>query len=168
MTGGSGAPWWGVPVIAGGFLIIGALIGFYFNGVLDSRRAERALAERFYEKVLDYSSTMTNAADEMFGATTAYATYLELSTSGEHRTTLETELSKQMVGHLTVLVEVHSSLLLVAPNAIRAAAMDLMKSTHKLFQYDHDPAALKSASVELKVADEAFQRAVRTQFGIID
>ena len=35
------APWWGVPVVAGTFLIVGAVVGFLFNWLTDSRRAKR-------------------------------------------------------------------------------------------------------------------------------
>ena len=35
------APWWGVPVVAGTFLLVGAVVGFFLNRLQESRKYER-------------------------------------------------------------------------------------------------------------------------------
>ena len=46
------APWWGVPVIAGIFLLLGGLAGYYFNLKSDARRFARDDALRSREEAL--------------------------------------------------------------------------------------------------------------------
>ncbi|AKV87172.1 hypothetical protein AKG07_13700 [Microbacterium sp. CGR1] len=55
MTAVSAAPWWGVPVIAGGFLILGAVLGFLLNRLQDNRRAKREHEQRWYDHIRDLS-----------------------------------------------------------------------------------------------------------------
>jgi len=50
------APWWGVPVIAGSFLVIGAALGFAFNWLLESRKAKREDKLRWHELVRKLSA----------------------------------------------------------------------------------------------------------------
>lgn len=42
----NGAPWWGVPLMAGIFLLIGALVAFLSTRASDGRKAKRDKAER--------------------------------------------------------------------------------------------------------------------------
>lgn len=56
------APWWGVPVVAGGFLLIGALLGHQFSKRQEDRKAERALAERYMDQRLEHCSDLLEAA----------------------------------------------------------------------------------------------------------
>jgi hypothetical protein len=41
------APWWGVPVIAGSFLIIGGLLAFLYSLITEGRKAKREDVRRF-------------------------------------------------------------------------------------------------------------------------
>lgn len=50
------APWWGVPVVAGSFLVIGAVLGFWFNRLQDDRKAKREHDQRWYEHVRSLSA----------------------------------------------------------------------------------------------------------------
>ncbi|WP_439692677.1 hypothetical protein ACRQ4B_17570 [Curtobacterium sp. SP.BCo] len=50
------APWWGVPVVAGFFLIVGAVLGFYFNRLRDKREADREKYQRWDQNVLNHTS----------------------------------------------------------------------------------------------------------------
>jgi len=45
------APWWGVPVVAGSFLLGGAILGFLFNRANDKRRAKLEADIRWHELV---------------------------------------------------------------------------------------------------------------------
>ena len=45
------APWWGVPVVAGSFLLGGAVLGFLFNRANDKRKAKLEADIRWHELV---------------------------------------------------------------------------------------------------------------------
>ena len=51
-------PWWGVPVIAGSFLILGAVLGFLFNRANDKRKAKLEAAVRWHELVRTLSAAV--------------------------------------------------------------------------------------------------------------
>ncbi len=53
---GSSAPWWGTPLIAGIFLILGAVLAFVFNSIQDSRKARREKQQRWDQNVLAHAS----------------------------------------------------------------------------------------------------------------
>ncbi len=59
------APWWGVPVVAGSFLIIGALLGFLFNWVLEGRKASRAEAIRWDADLRKYAAELIECVYEL-------------------------------------------------------------------------------------------------------
>lgn len=58
MGGGDGAPWWGVPVIAGLFLLIGGYLSYLWARSNDKRRAEaertNALTEELVERSVEF------------------------------------------------------------------------------------------------------------------
>lgn len=54
-----GAPWWGVPVVAGAFLLLGAILGFLFNWFLEGRKQKRELRARWDANLLDHTSAVT-------------------------------------------------------------------------------------------------------------
>jgi hypothetical protein len=51
-----GAPWWGVPVVAGVFLVVGATLGFFFNWLLEGRRARREDQHKWDERLVDHAT----------------------------------------------------------------------------------------------------------------
>ncbi|MDN4647246.1 hypothetical protein [Curtobacterium sp. PsM8] len=57
------APWWGVPVVAGCFLIVGAVLGFFFNRLQDKHRADREKLQRWDQNVLDHTSRVVLLAE---------------------------------------------------------------------------------------------------------
>jgi hypothetical protein len=50
------APWWGVPVIAGGFLVVGAFLGFLFTRANDKRREKRLHHEAVAKETMDIAA----------------------------------------------------------------------------------------------------------------
>jgi hypothetical protein len=68
----TGPPWWGVPVLAGGFLVLGAILGFVFNSINDSRRARREDQNRWRDEVYRLGSEALELCidlrDEVYGA----------------------------------------------------------------------------------------------------
>lgn len=63
----TGAPWWGVPLMAGVFLLIGAVIAFLSTRASDSRKAKRDKAERIMIDTrsvgLEYLEAATHMAE---------------------------------------------------------------------------------------------------------
>lgn len=57
------APWWGVPVVAGCFLIVGAVLGFFFNRLQDKHRADREKLQRWDQNVLGHTSRVVLLAE---------------------------------------------------------------------------------------------------------
>ncbi|WIB34418.1 hypothetical protein [Curtobacterium sp. MCSS17_005] len=57
------APWWGVPVVAGAFLIVGAILGFFFNRLQDKHRADREKLQRWDQNVLGHTSRVVLLAE---------------------------------------------------------------------------------------------------------
>ncbi|CAN7151616.1 hypothetical protein LJR044_002483 [Microbacterium foliorum] len=59
------APWWGVPVVAGSFLLIGAALGFLFNWLLENRKQSRAEAIRWDSDIREYAADLISAARKL-------------------------------------------------------------------------------------------------------
>ncbi len=64
---GISAPWWGVPVIAGLFLITGGFLTFLFTRSNDDRNASREQAAAWNEDLLDRGAQLLDAADAVRG-----------------------------------------------------------------------------------------------------
>ena len=60
------APWWGVPMIAGGFLILGGVLTFVYTYINDFRKDRREDRRRFDEKTLDSAAQIASRAREIF------------------------------------------------------------------------------------------------------
>lgn len=58
-----GVPWWGVPVIAGAFLIVGAALGFWFNWILEGRRARREDLRKWDDRILELTVDVAAKVD---------------------------------------------------------------------------------------------------------
>lgn len=56
-------PWWGVPVIAGLFLLTGGFLTFLFTRSNDARKAAREQAATWSEDLLDRGARLLDAAD---------------------------------------------------------------------------------------------------------
>jgi hypothetical protein len=56
------APWWGVPVVAGAFLLIGGLLTFLFNFALDRARARRESRQRWDGALLEAGAELLQTA----------------------------------------------------------------------------------------------------------
>lgn len=59
---GESAPWWGVSLIAGGFLVLGAVLAFVFNVVQDARRTRREDHQRWDARLLEHSPKIVELA----------------------------------------------------------------------------------------------------------
>ena len=59
------APWWGTPLIAGGFLVIGAVVAFVSSYVVKKRELERLDQARWDTEILDTSVELINQARKL-------------------------------------------------------------------------------------------------------
>lgn len=66
IVGESSAPWWGVPVIAGCFLLLGAVLGFIFNRLNDRHRERREARTRWHDLVRELSAEIVTGADRVW------------------------------------------------------------------------------------------------------
>ncbi|GAA1230106.1 hypothetical protein JOF42_000351 [Microbacterium phyllosphaerae] len=60
---GSEAPWWGIPVVAGCFLIIGSVLSFLFTRRNEDRKSERDARYQANQLLLDAGAELLAAGD---------------------------------------------------------------------------------------------------------
>lgn len=108
IVGNGGAPWWGVPVIAGVFLIVGAALGFWFNWLIEARKQRLADAVRWHNDIREHVAELLAAAEVVFkerlsqaafGAGFAAASRHELAamSDGERERTLDGRSAEEYV-----------------------------------------------------------------------
>ncbi|MCS5524656.1 hypothetical protein NY551_18135 [Curtobacterium flaccumfaciens pv. oortii] len=61
----SGPPWWGVPVIAGIFLLAGACLGFVFNRSIERTRSAREDRTRWHDTVRELAGEIVALGDDL-------------------------------------------------------------------------------------------------------
>jgi hypothetical protein len=71
-TAVNAAPWWGVPVVAGAFTIIGVLAAQWTAWVLDRKRGHREDAKRWHSDRRATYATYVAAMDKVFVAASRY------------------------------------------------------------------------------------------------
>lgn len=59
-------PWWGVPVIAGSFLVLGAVLGFIFNRLNDKRRERRETRTKWHGLVRELAAEVITHTDRVW------------------------------------------------------------------------------------------------------
>lgn len=62
MIGGATAPWWGVPVVAGTFLVLGGVLSFLFTRWNDSAKYERERSHQRVKELVELGAQVTTAA----------------------------------------------------------------------------------------------------------
>lgn len=60
-----GPPWWGVPVIAGIFLLAGACLGFVFNRSIERTRSAREDRTRWHDTVRELAGEIVALGDDL-------------------------------------------------------------------------------------------------------
>lgn len=64
-TTASVSPWWGVPVIAGGFLILGGFLTFLFTRANEKKKYERERTDREIKEIVDQGAELLTAGNKM-------------------------------------------------------------------------------------------------------
>lgn len=65
MGGGDGAPWWGVPAVAGAFLLIGGFLTYLYARHAERTKADRAQADKLHEDVIETGLAMLAAGAQV-------------------------------------------------------------------------------------------------------
>lgn len=60
---GSEAPWWGIPAVAGGFLILGSVLSFLFTMKTEDRKSKREARQQANQLLLDAGAELLAAGD---------------------------------------------------------------------------------------------------------
>jgi len=58
-------PWWGVPAIAGGFLILGAILGFLFNSINERRKEKREDSKKWNDELRLEAAQLVTLAHQL-------------------------------------------------------------------------------------------------------
>ncbi|WIE74487.1 hypothetical protein [Curtobacterium sp. MCSS17_007] len=169
------APWWGVPVVAGCFLIVGAILGFLFNRLQDKHRAKREKLERWDQNVLDHTSRVVLLAERFI----AEAHEHELST----RTMAEAGIAQMHAGQpvapppvpvptlarfMDTYEEIASeltSLRLIATSSIRDVAQTVKDEVWQLMMTT-EMADIYARERTVRTSVGSLETAVRSHFGI--
>jgi hypothetical protein len=150
---GEGAPWWGVPVIAGAFLIIGGALGFYFNWVIENRKAKAALRNRFIDQILETCAKILTHSTELRRFSVHLGAHLLALERGK---VLEGDDDDERVQHEESMI---------GPTSIREAGRSLKEAAIDLGWRHLKTSSDVTESIELFVQRrEEFENAVRRLF----
>jgi hypothetical protein len=145
------APWWGVPVVAGAFLIAGALLGFLFNRLQDDRRMKREDRLRWDDRILERSAKFVQSAEEL---NAAVIHMLGRDVPEELVEKLDRDMSRQA-----------AFLSLVVPIDLRDRVGDVVFAAIDV-RYTSDPEERLAKASLLFEASTAYDAAVREYFGL--
>lgn len=65
--GGDGAPWWGVAVIAGSFLLVGGFLSYLWTRSADKRRADTERTNALTEELLEFAAELITLGSKFAG-----------------------------------------------------------------------------------------------------
>lgn len=175
VVGGDGAPWWGVPVIAGGFLILGAVLGFFFNQLQDKRRAERERIQQWDKNLLDHASSAISLARQFISDAYDHETWMKgmaelqaeelrqgrpISPPPVEKPTIEA----MMLTHAALTKE-FSALQMIGPEAVRNAAVETQHYSSFVLEA-MDEKEVSRAAKQLAASLEPLEAAVRRHFQV--
>lgn len=158
IVGGEGAPWWGVPVVAGVFLLLGGVLGFWFNRVNEDRKEKAALSTRFLDQLLEVCAEQSGRTNEI---TNLNRKILAAAKEWDETKLDElNELYETRNAEMDLLLEGSWTLELIAPKPIRDASLHLLKMA-MVAALSHEPAKLEPALKDLTDATEEFRKQLR-------
>lgn len=169
------APWWGVPVVAGCFLIVGAVLGFLFNRLQDKQRAEREKHQRWDQNVLDHTSRVvllserfiTEAHDHDLSVNTMAAAGVAQMQAGQpiDPPPVPVPTLVRFMDTYDELTNELASLRLVATSSIRDVAQEVKDEVWQLMMA-RGLEEIYGREKTVRVAVRGLESAVRDHFGI--
>jgi len=150
------APWWGVPVIAGSFLLLGTVVGFLFNRANEDRKAKR-------DRSLRWDDAIRGQCAEVIVAARAIYKLAEVPGRLEKDLPIKRHIRgmryvEDVVVHLDDLALLYASLKLIAPTNVVISAADLMSACSSMLSSGRGALA---QSKELSSQVDAFVDVVR-------
>jgi hypothetical protein len=139
------APWWGVPLLAGCFTVLGVLISQAASFIVEKRRGDREDARRWDKELRESYSNFSRAAEDVSDA---------LHVDG---TTLP---------DLKPLMDRMSELQLIAPPEVVQAAFDATKAAMLAVLPDRDEDARARARTDYSKYREHFVNVARGTLGM--
>jgi hypothetical protein len=130
----SSSPWWGIPVIAGLFLLIGAVVSYLSVKASDSRRAKVEAKIRWHEEVRKFSAQAVSAAriveaEAKFQRRFESSPRAEISDKDADRLNASTTRANEAHKELERL---EGDLALVAPNNVIVAMIQMETASHSV------------------------------------
>lgn len=160
------APWWGIPVIAGSFLIVGALIGL-LNGLRSDRaRFKREDARRWDTELLTRSGAFMAATANCFDQLRIMHESVDRADNIPDAQQLLRQMTATTAYQVAFLEHsrTQSELSLIAPDSVRNASMDVGVELLKAQLHE---TSRSSESIESSVgAQLRFIEAVRSVVGV--
>jgi len=140
LVGQAGPPWWGVPVLAGIFLLLGGFLGFLFNRINEDRKAKREHKARWHDQVRVLSSKAITSARAIYQASVDKTNATEVPDPDDQPAADDKYAKANAKGwaELDVLLELQGDVSLVAPASISAALLDVIEASHNLLASTHN------------------------------
>jgi hypothetical protein len=172
LVGAEGAPWWGVPVIAGLFLVGGATMGFGSSWLLEGRRAKTKLRQRFLNEILSNAATLVKQADTIVSLASERASWLRLEDHVRARASTQEWLDDNwtaLTAEADDLIRSRATLALTAPPAVVEASNALARNAALLLLRGREDAEITQGCSDLIGRYGREMRAeTRKAFGIAD
>lgn len=165
------APWWGVPLIAGGFLLLGGVLGFLLNRVQDRARTRREDALRWHDDVRRHAAEMIDAALALSWSISRVRHLDQIAADPERADDHEraARLADEEADTVTMSVNrmraAAAAFIIIAPDEMFQSAVDLGAAAYDVLNDADEPGATgvcdRYNSLML-----AFIRAVRAYLGL--
>lgn len=170
-TAATSAPWWGVPVIAGGFLLLGGALGgwisFASTRAADHRKSKREDAVRWYDDIRQLSAEAIATARAIKHQ--AGVQLVIIGTEGGRVPSRDDSFEESraaVIDSMTKLRELQGRMDLIAPRRIRYAFQDLIVSMRATGP--RNQASLEEALPEIQQAIDLFSETVRACLKVTD
>lgn len=133
------APWWGDPVVAGGFLLVGGVLGglisWLSSRASDRRRAKREDRVRWHQDIRHVTAAVLGLANEYSGLNLENRSVRLRHSKASDKKKLEPEISRLRDARMATARQLElkrNELALIGSHAIAAACDDFVNA---LFEY---------------------------------
>ncbi|WP_148059134.1 hypothetical protein [Rathayibacter sp. PhB127] len=156
------APWWGVPVVAGSFLILGAILGFVFNRVNESAKARREDSIRWTNNILltatDFRRSIVAATDGLLSVDSMREDWLSMG--ADEYTANQPKKQIEIAQSLRAAHAAADDLALIAPTSVHSEALRFLQYVDSVRQ---DHSELPSDFIERRaILLSAFRSEIRS------
>lgn len=175
VAGGDVAPWWGVPVIAGAFLIIGAVLGYVFNRLQDKERARRDRSQQWDQNLLAHASSAISLARQFINDAYDHETWMkglaEIQTEDMRQgkpispPPLDKPTIRALMQTHAALTKEFSTLQMISPEPVRNTARETQQYASFILQALSEE-EVQQAAKKLAASLEPLEASVRNHFAV--